>query len=116
MRLTSVILDSADPTRLAAFYHEATGWPVVDSGEDYASLSAGDGLSLGFQRVQGYQGGGWPDDRKHAHVDFAVLDVDGTVAKLVALGASKPDFQPGGDGWTVVADPEGHLFCLSRAE
>ncbi|WP_160330419.1 VOC family protein [Sphaerimonospora mesophila] len=27
------------------------------------------------------------------------------------FGATKPQFQPG-DGWIVLADPEGHLFCV----
>lgn len=30
-------------------------------------------------------------------------------------GAIKPDFQPGEGRWTVLADPEGHLFCITTA-
>jgi hypothetical protein len=32
----------------------------------------------------------------------------------VTLGATKPDFQPGGGDWIVLQDPEGHLFCLAE--
>ncbi|MGV9599187.1 VOC family protein [Streptosporangium sandarakinum] len=30
-----------------------------------------------------------------------------------APGATRPEFQPGGDDWTVLADPEEHPFCVS---
>lgn len=70
-------------------------------------------MQLGFQRVAGHRGPGWPGDGKHAHLDFAVPDVAATVATLLGLGASKPDFQPGEDKWTVLTDPEGHPFCLA---
>lgn len=26
------------------------------------------------------------------------------------------EFQPGGDQWVVLADPEGHLFCLAARD
>ncbi|GGP71186.1 hypothetical protein GCM10010185_50320 [Saccharothrix coeruleofusca] len=71
-------------------------------------------MKIGFQRVAGYAGPGWPDDRKHAHLDFTVGDVDQAVERLVALGATKPDFQPGAGKWVVLADPEGHLLCVAE--
>jgi hypothetical protein len=33
--------------------------------------------------------------------------------RLLTLGATVPDFQPGQGQWTVLADPEGHLFCIA---
>jgi hypothetical protein len=30
----------------------------------------------------------------------------------VKLGAVKPDFQPDEASYVVLADPEGHLFCV----
>jgi predicted enzyme related to lactoylglutathione lyase len=111
---TAIILDCADPKGLAEFYRNATGWRITDSDADSAYL--GDGpVQLAFQRVDGYQGPGWPDAGKHAHLDFAVADVAAAVTALLALGATKPEFQPGGDQWTVLADPEGHPFCIAAA-
>lgn len=112
MRLASVMLDSADPAKLAAFYRAVTGWETTYSDDDYVFIGDGGPVRIGFQRVAGYQGPGWPDDRKHAHLDFTVDDVDAAVAALVEAGATKPDHQPG-DGWTVLLDPEGHALCLS---
>ena len=115
MKLATVILDSADPGKLAEFYRSATGWDVTYNDDDFVFLGDGGPVQLGVQRLEGYEGPGWPDDRKHAHLDFTVEDVPAAVERLVAAGATKPDFQPGDGNWTVLADPEGHLFCLSAA-
>jgi hypothetical protein len=32
-------------------------------------------------------------------------------SEVVALGATRPGFQPGGS-WVVLPDPGGHAFCL----
>jgi predicted enzyme related to lactoylglutathione lyase len=109
--LTAIIIDSADPARLAAFYGELTGWAPGYQDEDFSSLGAGP-IKLGFQRVAGYQAPGWPDPAKHAHLDLSVPDLAKGVARALELGASKPDFQPG-DSWVVLTDPEGHPFCLT---
>lgn len=116
MRLATIILDSADPAKLAEFYTAATGWEPSYTDDTFVFIGDSGSVRLGFQRVADYQGPGWPDDRKHAHLDFTVPDVDQAVTTLLGLGARKPDFQPGKEDWTVLADPEGHLFCLSQGE
>ena len=110
---SAVILDCADPVALAAFYRTVTGWDVTSSDEDFVALGDGGPLSLCFQRVAGYRSPGWPDDGKHAHIDFAVADVEQAAKELVAAGAGRPEFQPGGDDWLVLTDPAGHPLCLS---
>jgi catechol 2,3-dioxygenase-like lactoylglutathione lyase family enzyme len=112
--LTTLVLDCADPAALAAFYAKALGWEVTYSDDDTAQLGGGP-VGLGFQRVDGYRGPGWPDAAKHAHLDFRVGNLEEAVEEFRSLGATKPDFQPGGAGWVVLADPEGHLFCLVPA-
>lgn len=111
--LTTIVLDCADPATLAAFYAKALGWEVAHQDDDTVQLAGGP-VGLGFQRVAGYRGPGWPDAAKHAHLDLRVDDLDGAVEEFEALGATKPDFQPGGGDWVVLADPEGHLFCLAE--
>ncbi|MEV8630726.1 VOC family protein [Streptosporangium sp. NPDC051023] len=109
---TAIIIDCAAPGALAEFYRKVTGWEITHSDDDTAYL--GDGpIQLAFQRVEGYRGPGWPDAAKHAHLDFRVTDLDVATKELLTLGATRPEFQPGGSDWTVLADPEGHLFCVS---
>lgn len=110
--LAAVVIDCADPGALAAFYSKLTGWDVAAGNADGAQLSSNGTIQLGFQRIAGYRSPGWPGDGKQFHLDFTVTDVDGATRELLALGADKPDFQPGGADWTVLTDPEGHPFCL----
>ncbi|MET9064451.1 VOC family protein [Streptosporangium sandarakinum] len=89
-----------------------TGWEITHVDDDTAYL--GDGpIQLAFQRVEDYRGPGRPDAAEHAHLDFKVADAEVAVKEPPALGATRPEFQPGGDDWTVLADPEGHPFCVS---
>ncbi|WP_447006862.1 VOC family protein [Saccharothrix isguenensis] len=116
MRLATIILDSADPAELAGFYTAATGWEPTYTDDTFVFIGDSGSVRLGFQRVADYQAPSWPDEGTHAHLDFSVPDVDQAVTTLVALGARKPEFQPGKDDWTVLLDPEGHPFCLSKGD
>lgn len=108
--LTTIVLDCADPAALAAFYAKALGLEVTY--EDADTVQLGGSVGLGFQRVAGYRGPSWPHEAKHAHLDLRVGELESAVTEFVALGATKPEFQPGGADWVVLQDPEGHLFCL----
>ncbi|MEU6505890.1 VOC family protein [Streptomyces sp. NPDC046942] len=112
--LTAITIDSADPRALAEFYRKVTGWDVAQADDDFVYLGQGP-IQLAFQRVTGYRGPGWPDTAKHAHLDFKTADLEVAVKELLSAGATKPEFQPGEGEWTVLADPEGHLFCIASA-
>ncbi len=109
--LATVVIDCANPDSLAAFYRAVTGWEVKYRDDDYVLLSGG-AIQLGFQRIAGYRPPVWPDPAKHAHLDFNVNELDHVVKALLAIGAGKPEFQPGAAEWVVLTDPEGHPFCL----
>ncbi|WP_283136671.1 VOC family protein [Rhizohabitans arisaemae] len=108
-----VNLDCDDPHILAAFYRQVLGWEVAHESDDYAMLSNGS-VMLGFGRVKGYTPPNWPNETepKRYHLDFYVDDYDKAEAALLALGAKKPEFQPGADRWRVLLDPAGHPFCI----
>lgn len=110
---STVFLDCAAPGPLAEFYQQVTGWEVTHRADDSVILGNGGAIQLGFQRVEGYRPPGWPDPAKHAHLDFAVADVSRATRELLAIGATKPEFQPGGQEWVVLVDPEGHPFCIA---
>ncbi|MFI6317975.1 VOC family protein [Nonomuraea sp. NPDC050556] len=110
--ISSVVIDCADPLALAAFYAKVVGGEVTGSDPDFATVGGG-AVPLAFQRVDGYTAPRWPDDAKHAHLDLAVDDVDAAVKELEALGATRPEYQPGGGDWVVLTDPEGHPFCVA---
>ncbi|MEZ0092560.1 VOC family protein [Streptacidiphilus sp. EB129] len=112
-QLSTLVIDCADPVALAAFYQKATGWEITHSDQDFASLGDGTPVQLAFVRVEGYQAPGWPGGTTHTHLDFTVTDLDGAAEELLGIGASRPEFQPGDGQWIVLADPEGHPFCLT---
>jgi catechol 2,3-dioxygenase-like lactoylglutathione lyase family enzyme len=110
--VSAIVLDCADPAALADFYRRATGWKETSADDVFVYLSDGGPIQLAFQRVADYRPPTWPGNAKHAHVDLRVDDVARAEKDLLALGATKPDYQPG-DGWTVLLDPAGHPFCIA---
>ncbi|WP_433341342.1 VOC family protein [Streptomyces sp. CA-253872] len=119
LRPAAVTLDCPDPLALAAFYQEATGLtrhPGSDA--EFAALTAPDGFTLGFQRVEDYRPPRWPgqDAPQQLHLCYDVdEDLTATEARLVALGAAVPDHQPHDPAHArVLMDPAGHPFCVVR--
>ncbi|WP_040161457.1 VOC family protein [Nigerium massiliense] len=112
--LAMVTLDAPDAAALADFWSKALGWPIAYSDENYAMLT-GPTHALGVGTTPDYQKPTWPDDgRKQFHLDLAADDVEAAAAKLVELGATRPDEQPG-ETWVVLLDPAGHPFCVTDA-
>jgi predicted enzyme related to lactoylglutathione lyase len=107
-------IDSADPARLARFYAAALGWEVTYSDDSYGMVE-GNGIKIGFGKVEGFRSAQWPDEAagKRFHLDLQVDDLDEATESLCAIGASQPDFQPGAGRWRVLLDPDGQPFCLS---
>lgn len=112
--LSMVNIDSADPARLARFYAAALGWEVTYSDDSYGMVE-GNGIKIGFGKVEGFRPAQWPDEAgaKRFHLDLQVDDLDEAAERLCAIGASQPDFQPGAGRWRVLLDPDGQPFCLS---
>jgi predicted enzyme related to lactoylglutathione lyase len=111
--LAMVNLDCDRPPVLAEFYHQVLGWEITHSQDEYAMISDGS-TAIGFGKIDGYRPPQWPDPSipKQFHLDLYVDDLDKAAAKCLELGGSKADFQPGGDRWVVLTDPDGHPFCL----
>ncbi|MFJ9925562.1 VOC family protein [Streptomyces misionensis] len=114
-RYAAVTFDCADPQRLAAFYGESLGYPVLFSTDDFVLLGKEDAAGLGFTRIADYRPPTWPDParEKQAHIELGVDDLAEAERRLLELGATKPEFQPGEGRWTVLLDPAGHPFCIT---
>ena len=110
--LIMVNIDCAEPPVLAGFYSEVLGWDVTHSQDEYAMISDGN-TSIGFGQTPGYAAPTWPEGpvSKQFHLDFYVDDLADAEARALKLGATRPDFQPGAERYTVLLDPAGHPFC-----
>ncbi|MEU9401510.1 VOC family protein [Streptomyces sp. NPDC048242] len=118
-RISELVLDAADPERLAVFWSEVLGYVELGR-EDDGSIEIGP-PGTGF-------GGPQPtlilspstDPRPaklrlHLDVNPTDRDQDAELERLLALGARPVDIgQTGAENWHVLADPEGNEFCLLR--
>jgi catechol-2,3-dioxygenase len=112
MSLFAVTIDASDADALARFYADLLGMEVSYSGPAGA-LVTGDGRSVMFQQISGYNPPDWPDPERpqQAHLDIAVDDLDSGEARALELGATR--LAGGGESFRVFADPAGHPFCLT---
>ena len=106
-----LVLDCADPEKLAAFWEPALGFANVGAAGSYVLLMdpAGKLPKLLLQRVPEPKAG-----KNRMHFDIDTRDVEGEVARLVDLGATRIEDTRSefGTTWIVMADPEGNEFCV----
>lgn len=113
--LDAIVIHCRQPAALADFYAEVLSLPVAPA--DAAAIEAGslgsdepvllgsrDALHVWLTPVRGLE----PVPGR-VHLDVR-LDGAGDLDRLIALGATRQWEDPKGR-WTVLADPEGNLFC-----
>jgi predicted enzyme related to lactoylglutathione lyase len=111
-RFPSIVIDCPDPGALAAFYGTMLDWKT-EVKPDWVDIRADYGQCISFQKVEGYTAPKWPGQEvpQQYHLDVVVDDLDTAEAKVIALGATKAEYQPG-TTFRVFLDPAGHPFCL----
>jgi catechol 2,3-dioxygenase-like lactoylglutathione lyase family enzyme len=103
-RISELVIDCADPERLAAFWSQVLGYVELGR-EDDGSIEIGP-PGVGFGGLQ---------LRLHLDVNPTDRDQEAELERLLALGARPADVgQTGAETWHVLADPEGNEFCLLR--
>ncbi|MGW1375739.1 VOC family protein [Streptomyces sp. NPDC002446] len=98
---------------LADFYAAALGWRVTQTYGDAAAMISDGTTSYVFYTAKDFKAPNWPEDELVFHLDLSFGDVAAAERRLLSLGATKPDHQPGGKHWTVLLDPSGQPFCIS---
>ncbi|MFZ3472839.1 VOC family protein [Streptomyces sp. 4.24] len=118
-RISELVIDAADPERLAAFWSGVLGYVELGR-EDDGSIEIGPpGVGFGGpQPTLVLSPRGDPRPAKlRLHIDVSATDRDqeAELERLLALGAEPADIgQSGTESWHVLADPEGNEFCLLR--
>jgi catechol-2,3-dioxygenase len=109
-RVGDIVVDCADPERLAAFWSAVLGYRVFDRDETGVAIrGARTSPDLLFLRVP---------ERKAAknriHFDVCPTDRDqaAELDRLLGLGARRSERIVGSGSWVVLEDPEGNEFCL----
>jgi predicted enzyme related to lactoylglutathione lyase len=107
-----LVLDCAEPERLADFWASALGYRRLGAAGSYVLLVDEDGTrpKLVLQRVPEGRVG-----KNRMHLDIETPDVDGEATRLERLGARRLEAEARsehGMRWVVMADPEGNEFCV----
>jgi catechol-2,3-dioxygenase len=115
---SAVALDCREPVALAEFYSALIGAPIERTDDDWVQLTSTGGAAIAFQLAPGHVPPKWPTDElpQQIHLDFDVPDIDAAEPAVLALGARKHEFQPGGENFRVYLDPAGHPFCLCKED
>ncbi|MFD3555808.1 VOC family protein [Streptomyces goshikiensis] len=116
-RISELVIDCAEPQRLAAFWSEVLGYVELGREEDGSIEIGPPGAGFGGpQPTLILSPGGAPRTGKlrlHIDVNATDRDQDAELERLLALGAAPVDIgQTGNETWHVLADPEGNEFCL----
>jgi catechol-2,3-dioxygenase len=111
-----VVLDCAEPEKLAVFYKELLEAEQTHESANRVEIRGGDGFRMAFRRDVNATPPSWPrpENALQAHLDFVVSDLDEAERRVVGLGgrpletkdASGPFEERG------YADPAGHSFTL----
>lgn len=107
-----VVIDCADPERLAEFWSQALGVEVAMRWHQYVILhGAGESQpGLAFQRVPEPKAG-----KNRVHLDLMVDDLDRAQARVEALGGRFLETHAeSAVAVRVMADPEGNELCLVK--
>jgi predicted enzyme related to lactoylglutathione lyase len=113
-RTIGLVLDCADPERLAQFWADALEGERIGAAGNYVLVKGPAGQALLLQHVPEPKTG-----KNRMHFDVHVPDVEGEATRLQGLGASRltGDVQEEFDSrWIVMADPEGNEFCVCSGE
>ncbi len=116
-RLVHLVIDAAEPARLARFWAAALDWEIAVEEPDEAAVEP-----------RGYR---YPDPvalplvfvpvteaktvKNRVHLDLATESAEQQAAevdRLLGLGAVHADIGQGQVPWVVLADPEGNEFCV----
>ena len=106
-----LVLDCADPDKLAEFWSAAIGYATLGGAGNYVLLvdETGQQPKLLLQRVEEPKSG-----KNRMHFDIETPTVEQEVARLEELGARRVEDPRTefGTTWVVMNDPEGNEFCV----
>jgi catechol 2,3-dioxygenase-like lactoylglutathione lyase family enzyme len=114
MGIHSVVLDCANPQRLASFWCEALGYRQAADADPFVVLVPMDGALGPHFLLQSVHEPKFAKNRMHVDIEAGNIELEAT--RLEGLGARRLIDEPrrlGPVRWIVMADPEGNEFCVS---
>lgn len=104
-----IVVDAADPARLARWWAEALGYVIVNEQPDEVEIrrSPNELPGLLFLQVNEPKKG-----KNRLHIDLRPDDQESEVERMLDKGARPADIGQRDVSWVVLADPEGNEFCV----
>jgi predicted enzyme related to lactoylglutathione lyase len=109
--IDEVVIDCADPARLAAFWAHVLGGQPVERDDAWWYILPPGWTQLSFQKVPEPKIG-----KNRLHLDVRVHDIEAATAEAEALGARRVGgiHQSEAGAFQVLHDPEGNEWCVVR--
>ncbi len=108
MRIGSIVWGVKNIEKTAEFWSRALDYRLSRMTVNWAVLEpkSGDGIEMCLSKVIS-------DKAKRHHIDLYTDNQKGDVERLLALGATKADWNyPPGADFVVLRDPDGNPFCV----
>ena len=108
-----IVLDCADPQKLAEFWSKALAYEIGGFAEQWGMLKGpGDDDVMLLQRVDEPK-----SVKNRMHLDITTPDIEAKAKELETLGATRLTPEPlkqFNSVWITMADPEGNEFCVCK--
>ncbi|WP_461164481.1 VOC family protein [Arthrobacter sp. R4-81] len=109
--IATITLKTHRPNEVARFWLELLCYGVAPNHSNSVKLVGDDGPTLLIQPSE------YAMEQGAIHLDLRPEDQSACVERALVLGATLADIGQGGDeGWVVMADPGGNLFCILQSE
>jgi catechol-2,3-dioxygenase len=113
-----VVLDCAEPEKLAEFYKELLEAEETHATANRVEIRNASGTRLAFRRDVNATPPSWPrpENSLQVHLEFQADDLDAAERRIVSLGGRPIETKgaPGPHEERGYADPAGHSFVLRR--
>ena len=110
-KIATVTLKTHRPKEVARFWRELLDYRIAPNHSDSVKLIGVEGPTLLIQPSDR------PMEQGAIHLDLRPEDQSACVQRALVLGARLADIgQTGDEGWVVMADPAGNLFCVLQSE
>lgn len=108
--ISTITIKATEPLLVARFWSDLLGYEVAPN-HTSSVLLRGAGPDLLIQPADTEPRGG------AIHLDLRPDDAEQAVARAFELGATRAEIgQTGREGWTVLRDPGGNLFCILQSK
>ena len=113
LAIATITIKARDKRAVARFWRDLLGYAVAPNHSESVLLRDPDGHGPAVLIQPTLEPSQGPGTHQIIHLDLRPAARRGAVTRALQLGATRADIgQAGDEGWVVLADPEGNVFCI----